>query len=417
MPVGQDEHWDNTTSLELDIRKKPQSTVAVEKTVRSYASTPVTDAKAVAQFRFRILVVDDEPSLRETARQMLESGGYEVLTVADGLEGLHALSKSLPDLIISDLNMPRMSGFEFLAVVRERFPHIATIAVSGDYIAIGNPSGVLADAFLQKGHYTLNELCREVAKLLAASPIRSERQKSEIAPLFVPRDKAGYLIITCPKCLRPNRLEAMSLNGGLHETPCQSCGTPVKFEINHEIATCPTLNSRIIGFYSGTEPDHRGRSLHEIQQWADDKLEAVHDYIQWLFPLPDPSGFNAAAPILTRNSIQEFRRRPELRQKVRVSFLRMMNFYGMEVYSGERLRVNRAPNFAGKAKVWLSPGNHNYLRITRILSCLSRLGLEAEAKAFLDCLAEIYKSELHKPVPAISDDTMLYWRGATSHLG
>jgi hypothetical protein len=51
----------------------------------------------------------------------------------------------------------------------------------------------------------------------------------------VPRDKAGYLIITCPKCLRPNRLEAMGLNGGLHETTCQSCGTPVKFEINHEI--------------------------------------------------------------------------------------------------------------------------------------------------------------------------------------
>jgi len=85
----------------------------------------------------------------------------------------------------------------------------------------------------------------------------------------------------------------------------------------------------------------------------------------------------------------------------------------MEVYSGERLRVNLAPNFAGKAKVWLSPGNHNYLRITRILRSLTLLGLEAEAKAFLDCLAEIYKSELHKPVPAISDDTMLYWRGAT----
>jgi hypothetical protein len=93
----------------------------------------------------------------------------------------------------------------------------------------------VADAFLQKGHYTLKELCGEVAKLLAASPIRSERKKSEIAPLFVPRDNAGYLIIASPKCLRASRLEAMSLNGGLHETHCQSCSTPVKFEINHEI--------------------------------------------------------------------------------------------------------------------------------------------------------------------------------------
>jgi CheY-like chemotaxis protein len=235
MPTRQEEHWYKTVSSELDIQNKPQRTVAAETTAHSNESLPAIETKAAAQFRFRILVVDDEPLIRETVRQILESGGYEVLTAADGLDGLHALSKSLPDLIISDLNMPRMSGFEFLAVVRERFPHIATVAVSGEYIAIGNPSGILADAFLQKGHYTLKELCREIAELLAASPIRSERKKSEIAPLFVPRDKAGYLIITCPKCLRPKRLEAMSLNGGLHETACQSCGTPVRFEINHEI--------------------------------------------------------------------------------------------------------------------------------------------------------------------------------------
>src|SRR5271157_4679168 len=229
------EHWDKTVSPEVDIQNKPQVTVVAEKAASSYESTLVTEAKAAAQFRFRILVVDDDLLVRETARQILESGGYEVLTAVDGLDGLHALSKSLPDLIISDLNMPRMSGFEFLAVVRERFPHIATIAVSGEYIASGNPSGIVADAFLQKCHYTLKQLCREIAKLLAASPIRSERQKSDIAPFFVPREKAGYLIIACPKCLRPNKLEAMSLNGGLHETTCQSCGTPVRFEINHEI--------------------------------------------------------------------------------------------------------------------------------------------------------------------------------------
>jgi CheY-like chemotaxis protein len=234
LPTSPEEHWDEA-SPELDIQKEPRTTVAAEKVAPSYASALVTEPKAVAQFRFRILVVDDELSIRETAGQILESQGYEVLTVADGVDGLHALSKSLPDLIISDLNMPRMSGFEFLAVVRERFPHIATIAMSGEYIIGENPSGILADAFMRKGHYTIKELFREIVKLLAASPIRSERKKSESAPLFVPRDNAGYLIITCPRCLRPNRLEALSLNGGLHETTCQSCGTPVRFEIDHEI--------------------------------------------------------------------------------------------------------------------------------------------------------------------------------------
>ncbi len=234
MPASQGENWDKTVSPEANIQKMPDRTAAARQPESSCEGTHVAEVK-VRQFPYRVLVLDDEPSIREAARAILESQGYEVLTVADGLDGLRALSTSLPDVIISDLNMPRMSGFEFLAIVRKRFPRIATIAISREYIAGENPNGILADAFLQKGRYTVKDLFEEVAKLLSASPIRSEREKSDIAPLFVPRDRAGYLIVTCPKCLRPNRLEAMSLNGGIHQTICQSCSTPVKFEINHEV--------------------------------------------------------------------------------------------------------------------------------------------------------------------------------------
>jgi CheY-like chemotaxis protein len=191
-------------------------------------------ARLVPQFPYRILVVDDDQAIRETAEHVLGNEGYEVLTVADGLDGLEALSKSLPDVIISDLSMPRMSGIEFLAIVRKRFPHIATIAMSGEFVAGQNPSGILADAFLPKGQ-PIKGLFKEIAKVLAASPIRSEKEKSDIAPLFVKRDNAGSLIVSCPKCLRPNKLEAKSLNGGIHETLCESCSTPVRFEIDHEI--------------------------------------------------------------------------------------------------------------------------------------------------------------------------------------
>jgi PleD family two-component response regulator len=120
---------DRTVSLELGLQKMSERTMAGEDASAPYESTLLAESK-VPQFRYRILVVDDEPSVRETAGVILESEGYEVLTVPDGLDGLHALSKSLPDVIISDLNMPRMSGFEFLAIVRKRFPHIATIAMS-----------------------------------------------------------------------------------------------------------------------------------------------------------------------------------------------------------------------------------------------------------------------------------------------
>ena len=176
-------------------------------------------------------------------------------------------------------------------------------------------------------------------------------------------------------------------------------------------------NTPIIGFYSGTQPDHRGRYLNEIQGSPDAQLELVHDYIQWLFPLPERSGFNVAAPVLTHESINEFRTRPELQEKLRASFLRMLNFYGFEARSGERIAVTRASNFAAKAVGWLSPSNHNHLRITRILRCLTVLGLEAEAKAFFECLVEIYKNEQNKPLPAISDETMLYWKKALGETG
>jgi hypothetical protein len=90
------------------------------------------------------------------------------------------------------------------------------------------------NALLKEGNKSDKIDARKLADL-AASPLRSEKRKSDVAPLFVPRDSAGYLIITCPKCLRPNKLEAMSLNGGLHQTICQTCGMPVRFKINHEI--------------------------------------------------------------------------------------------------------------------------------------------------------------------------------------
>lgn len=176
-------------------------------------------------------------------------------------------------------------------------------------------------------------------------------------------------------------------------------------------------NAPIIGFYSGTQPDHRGRYLNEIQGLPDAHLESVHDYIQWLFPLPERSAFNVAAPVLTDESIHEFRTQPELQEKLRASFLRMLQFYGFEARFGERIAVTRAPNFAARAAGWLSRGNHNHLRITRILRCLTVLGLEAEAKAFFECLVGIYQNEQNKPLPAISDETMLYWKDAVGEGG
>ena len=87
----------------------------------------------MANTQIRLLVVDDEPALREVISSTLVARGYDVVTAKDGLEALDQLVESLPDMIISDLKMPRMSGFEFLAVVRQRFPHVPVIATSGEF--------------------------------------------------------------------------------------------------------------------------------------------------------------------------------------------------------------------------------------------------------------------------------------------
>jgi hypothetical protein len=169
------------------------------------------------------------------------------------------------------------------------------------------------------------------------------------------------------------------------------------------------MNSIVLSFYSNEVPDHRGRFLHHIQEWDDARLESVHDYIQWLFPLSETSGFNPDAPVLTPDVIRAFRSRKDMRENLRRSFLSMLRFYGLQLRDSEVVRGN---DFEKKTANWLRAGNHNHLRITRILKSLTLLGLEAEARVFFECLERIYKEERGKPDSAITAETFAYWNKA-----
>jgi len=171
-------------------------------------------------------------------------------------------------------------------------------------------------------------------------------------------------------------------------------------------------NSQLIRFYAGLGPDSRGRLLSEIQSWPDDKLERTHDYIQWLFPLFERSGFNMQAPILDADTTNQFRSRPDLRRHLRISMDRMLAFYGLEMPSAVPLKAMRAASFAQRSENWLTFSNHNHLRITRILKSLRYLGLDAEAVALFDCLADIYAEESPNERPRISKETFTFWRSA-----
>jgi len=167
----------------------------------------------------------------------------------------------------------------------------------------------------------------------------------------------------------------------------------------------------IIEYYSGAGIDDRGRRLAEIQGWPDESLETVHDFIQWMFPLRERSGVNPSAPILDDNIVTRFRSSPELQANLRLSFIRMLRFYGFECRYSPDTQVIRGPAYKERISEWMSPGNHNYLRITRILKSLSLLGLEEEARKFFACLADIYNSQ-GKRDRLISPETFRYWKDA-----
>jgi hypothetical protein len=96
-----------------------------------------------------------------------------------------------------------------------------------------------------------------------------------------------------------------------------------------------------------------------------------------------------------------------LRRNLGVSHDALLRFYGLE-YDPQSKKVVRRHDFEERARNWIEPFNHNYLRITRILHSLVALGLPERARAFFDCLRDIY-AERHAD---IGEETFSYWQDA-----
>jgi CheY-like chemotaxis protein len=179
-------------------------------------------------FPYRVLIVDDEPSLRFLGKSILESQGYEVHCAEDGFEALAALKNALPDMIISDLEMPNMNGFEFLSVVRHRFPAVPVIVISGEFSGVSVPESVLADAFFPKGSYKPAALFEKISQLLTELPKRPRTSKPKGAAVWARNDNE-MIAVTCSACLRT--FPVAQVAKGLNEANCDFCASRVRFEI------------------------------------------------------------------------------------------------------------------------------------------------------------------------------------------
>ncbi|MFM1859214.1 MAG: Response regulator MprA [Pseudomonadota bacterium] len=119
-----------------------------------------------------ILLADDEDLLREGVREILETADYQVIEARDGEEALAQFAVSNIDLVITDVVMPNMDGVDFVTRLRETFPDVPILTISGGSRVVsarfGLDSALLsgANASLTKP-FTAKQLLEKVQQLLA----------------------------------------------------------------------------------------------------------------------------------------------------------------------------------------------------------------------------------------------------------
>ncbi|MGH8005215.1 MAG: response regulator [Limisphaerales bacterium] len=100
----------------------------------------------------KVLVVDDEEMLRNLLARILEREGYSVSTASGGKQALAYLEKSDFQIMVSDVKMPQMSGFELLKQAKEKYPRLAVVMMTafGDDYTVQQALGLGADGYVAK---------------------------------------------------------------------------------------------------------------------------------------------------------------------------------------------------------------------------------------------------------------------------
>jgi DNA-binding NtrC family response regulator len=108
--------------------------------------------KMVTMIKMRLMLVDDEERFLQTTGKMIRKKGYDVITAASGEECLEKLEKELVHVVILDVKMPGMDGVETLKRIKQRYPRIEVIMLTGHATADSAVDGLKSGAtdYLQK---------------------------------------------------------------------------------------------------------------------------------------------------------------------------------------------------------------------------------------------------------------------------
>ena len=98
-----------------------------------------------------ILVIDDEPDVRDAVKRVLDRAGYSVRTTDSGVDALAELERIRTDVVITDIIMPKIDGVQLIESIRKLFPSVRIIAISGGGnfgIAAYQPTAITTTAYL-----------------------------------------------------------------------------------------------------------------------------------------------------------------------------------------------------------------------------------------------------------------------------
>ncbi len=117
----------------------------------------------------KILVAEDDRMLLKTIELKLQKEGYEVITTVDGRETMNQIIESKPDMVITDVMMPYVSGLEIVSMVRGKLKSkipIIVLSSMGQEVVVMNAFDLGADDYITKP-FSLNELTVRVKRLLS----------------------------------------------------------------------------------------------------------------------------------------------------------------------------------------------------------------------------------------------------------
>lgn len=184
-----------------------------------------------------VLFVDDEPNIVEGFQQSLHKESYNILTAISGKEGLQILRTSPVDVVVSDEQMPGMSGSEFLATVCKEYPETIRIILTGQasleaairainegeiYRFLTKPCNAIDLAQTIRQALQLKKLTRESSKLLAAARKQQEMlfdlEKEHPGIAKVNRTEGGEIVLDELNYDVDNLIEEISMELRLFET-------------------------------------------------------------------------------------------------------------------------------------------------------------------------------------------------------